>query len=268
MSDFERSRGHESRKSKSRRSRSRETYYKRDKSVSLSPRPRKKSYHGESSSSHYKDKSERMYYDPKKGRTSQTGGHEKRHQKHHRMGGYSPRKRRNGVVISPMQKSSSPKVHSPSKKIATWDQPPSGSLPANIHSTSNNQEEFPSSPDITNVSKAQQVSLLKTPVTVSDSSADAIELTQATRPMRSLYVENVPPSTSDKAIIEWLNSNFLSPGSVPVQKSPCISCIVSDDTCKHLFFVLAISGHLFLCSFRDLWAIFCRCYLFQLILCR
>lgn len=226
LPDFERSRGYESRKTKRRRSKSREIYHKREKSVSLSPRPCKKS-----SSSHYKDKSGRLYYDSKKGRTSQTGKHEKRNQKYHHseIGGYSPRKRRNSEVISPMRKSPSPNVHSPNKKNGTSEQPPSGSLPTNIHSTSNNQEKISSSPDIVNASKSQQVSLLKTPDIVPDTSAYAIELTQATRPMRRLYIENIPPSISDKAMIEWLNSNLLASGGIPVQKSPCISCIVSAD---------------------------------------
>ena len=59
-------------------------------------------------------------------------------------------------------------------------------------------------------------------------SLDSVQLTEATRPMRSLYVENVPASASEKAIMESFNNFLLSYGVNHIRGTqPCISCIVS-----------------------------------------
>lgn len=220
----ERGRRHEASKSKSRRSRSRERYHKREKSISLSPRLHKRSYH-EESSSHFRGRLGRQYSDTDKYRTSWSGGYDNRHYQHRGsgLGGYSPRKRR----INNTSKSPSPMTGSPEKKATTWDQPPAGSLPASILSASTNADNFPSHHIMQNVSKILPAPSANTTETVSNTSADSIQLTQATRPMRRLYIENLPPSASDKTMTEWLNGVLYSSGSQP-QGTPCISCIVSD----------------------------------------
>lgn len=67
-------------------------------------------------------------------------------------------------------------------------------------------------------------------------SLDLIQLTQATRPMRRLYIENLPHSASEKAIIDCLNGFLTSSGVNHIEGTqPCISCIVSA-----LFYVLNV----------------------------
>ncbi|TXG46775.1 hypothetical protein EZV62_026069 [Acer yangbiense] len=50
------------------------------------------------------------------------------------------------------------------------------------------------------------------------------------RPMRRLYVENVPASASEKAVMEFLNNIFLSLGANYVLGSlRCISCNIQEE---------------------------------------
>ena len=59
-------------------------------------------------------------------------------------------------------------------------------------------------------------------------SFDSVQLTQATRPMRRLYVENIPASASEKAVVECFNKFLLASGVNHTQEpQPCINCIVS-----------------------------------------
>ncbi|KAF2314022.1 hypothetical protein GH714_021566 [Hevea brasiliensis] len=61
-------------------------------------------------------------------------------------------------------------------------------------------------------------------------SVDSVQLTQATRPMRRLYVENVPASASEKAVMECLNDFLISSCVNHIRGSqPCISCIINKE---------------------------------------
>ncbi|XP_068662852.1 splicing factor U2af large subunit A-like [Aristolochia californica] len=58
----------------------------------------------------------------------------------------------------------------------------------------------------------------------------SIQLTQATRPMRRLYVENIPVLASDKSLMECLNDFLLSSGANHIEGTkPCISCIINKE---------------------------------------
>ncbi|KAJ0510576.1 putative RNA recognition motif domain, nucleotide-binding alpha-beta plait domain superfamily [Helianthus annuus] len=66
-------------------------------------------------------------------------------------------------------------------------------------------------------------------------SVDSVQLTQATRPKRRIYVENLPSSASEAAVMQWLTSYLRPFGLTHVQNtSPCISCIVNKEKCQAL----------------------------------
>ena len=230
---------------KRRRSRSRERDKDRDKrSSSLSPRAQKHTpHHGrehtELSLHSLKDRSGRQHSDADRNRISNNGSssHFRRHGgSASGLGGYSPRKRRTEAAI----KTPSPTNRSPEKKSAGWDLPPgktdgmnAGSVLSNLQvkpTVSSNADELPSAvpvsvPVTITVAKPIHSDAVSTNKNVS---IDSIQLTQATRSMRRLYVENLPASSSEKTLMECLNKFMLSSGVNHVQGTqPCISCIVS-----------------------------------------
>ncbi|CBI23686.3 unnamed protein product, partial [Vitis vinifera] len=143
------------------------------------------------------------------------------------LGGYSPRKRRTEAAI----KTPSPTNRSPEKKSAGWDLPPSRTDGMNAGSVLSN--ELPSAvpvavPVTATTAKPPLPRIYSDAVSKNKNvSIDSIQLTQATRPMRRLYVENLPVSSSEKALMECLNNFLLSSGINHVQGTPpCISCII------------------------------------------
>ncbi|RVW77284.1 hypothetical protein CK203_050146 [Vitis vinifera] len=213
---------------KRRRSRSRERDKDRDKrSSSLSPRAQKRtSHHGrehaELSSHSLKDRSGRQHSDADRNRISNNGSssHFRRHGgSASGLGGYSPRKRRTEAAI----KTPSPTNRSPEKKNAGWDLPPSrtdgmnaGSVLSSLQvlkpTVSSNADELPSAvpvavPVTATTAKPPLPRIYSDAVSKNKNvSIDSIQLTQATRPMRRLYVENLPVSSSEKALMECLNN--------------------------------------------------------------
>ncbi|KAL6970594.1 hypothetical protein U1Q18_030290, partial [Sarracenia purpurea var. burkii] len=224
-------------RSKRRRSRSRERDKDRGRgSVSLSPRAHNHpSYNvrelGEVSLHSSKDRSRRLQSDSDKTRISNNGSND--HYRGHagstsKLGGYSPRKRRTEAAA----KTPSPPHGSPEKKNAAWDLPPVG---ADINVTgsviSNIQSSNPIVPSniyqISNLTPVSSKTAKALSGVFSNTAVDSIQLTQATRPMRRLYVENLPSSTSEKDLMECLNKFLLSSGVNHVQGSlPCISCTI------------------------------------------
>ncbi|KAF5941907.1 hypothetical protein HYC85_019549 [Camellia sinensis] len=222
---------------KKRRSRSRE----RDKdkgrrSLSLSPRSHKRtSYnmreHGELFSHSSKDRSRRQQSDDDRNKISSNGSssHYQRHgESTSGLGGYSPRKRRSEVAVK-----SPPPHRSPEKKSAGWDLPPAkadinatGSVLPNVQSL--NQTALTANTyELSTVAPVSSTTVRALSGVFSNAAFDSIQLTQATRPMRRLYIENLPASASEKAVMECLN-NFLLPSGVNRVKGtlPCISCII------------------------------------------
>nr|XP_029120110.1 uncharacterized protein LOC105044207 isoform X2 [Elaeis guineensis] len=218
-------------RSKRRRSRSRENDQERE--VSFSPRANKRSYHvrdyEESSFPSLKDKSRRKYSDGDKHRASGNGGYASGHHRKYGsgLGGYSPRKRRTEAAV----RTPSPTIRSPEKKTATWDQPPPGANHTGFGSTLAN---FQSSTTPA-IAKSQPTPSKETVSVVMSASVDSVQLTQATRPKRRLYIENLPPSASEKTVIDSLNDCLLSSGVNQIQgTSPCISCLINKEKCQAL----------------------------------
>ncbi|RWR96570.1 splicing factor U2af large subunit B [Cinnamomum micranthum f. kanehirae] len=230
---------------KRRRSRSREHVRDRDRrSSSMSPRAHKRvSYHGrehEESSHHlFKGWSGRQ----DKNRMPSNGGHGSGHYRRHGvhssgLGGYSPRKRRTEAAA----KTPSPTIRSPERKSTTWDLPPPGTDEVGVNSflsslqsvqpvAASNAHDLPPGANVTpSTVKSQPVASANTISTTKGTPVDSIQLTQATRPMRRLYVENVPASATDKAIVECFNNFLLSSGVNYIQgRQPCISCIINKE---------------------------------------
>jgi splicing factor U2AF subunit len=226
----------------SRRSRSREREDRR-RSPSFSPRAHRKVYQdGERKdlSMLLTDSSRKMHSDDKN-RVSTNGS-----SSHHRgyrhsdsasgLGGYSPRKRKSETD----NKTPSPSKHSSEKKRAGWDLPPVGTdpSPAVVSSgfqLSNNNSVLSSMHDVTSATsldlsivKPLPVTFLNAVSTGKNVSIDSVQLTQATRPMRRLYIENLPASASEKVVMDCFNNLLLSAGVNLIQQTrPCISCIVS-----------------------------------------
>ncbi|XP_031736462.1 uncharacterized protein LOC101213128 isoform X2 [Cucumis sativus] len=154
------------------------------------------------------------------------------------LGGYSPRKRRTESAV----KTPSP-LRTPEEKNEVLDLPPtekvglfSGSVASNFPPSnptvslgiSNDQSggAFFSSAMGKSLSVVSSNNIaMKTKV-----SLDLVQLTQATRPMRRLYIENLPHSASEKAIIDCLNGFLMSSGVNHIEGTqPCISCIIHKD---------------------------------------
>ncbi|KAJ7979818.1 U2 snRNP auxiliary factor large subunit [Quillaja saponaria] len=216
------------------------------RSPSLSPRPHKRAYHG---AEHevlpplsLEDRPRKQHSDLDRSRVS-TNGSSSYHRRYGRsasgLGGYSPRKRRTEAAV----RTPSPSNHSPEKKSAAWDLPPAGtesvfsaavlsnfqlSNPTTVSSNTN---------ELVSVAPVDSPPVKPSPLpSISSSSIrsiapiDSVQLTQATRPMRRLYLENVPSSASEKAIIDCLNDFLLSASVNHFQGvNPCISCIINKE---------------------------------------
>ncbi|KAK9087573.1 hypothetical protein Syun_029967 [Stephania yunnanensis] len=228
---------------KRRRSRSLETRDRDNRSVSFSPRSIKHPYHGrdQGNSSHHFSKEKKQHSEDKK-RMSKNGGYADSHHRNHsdhesKLGGYSPRKRRTEAAA----RTPSPTIRSPEKRTVGWDQPPVGtgvissvsmiSIFQSSNQTSSSAGHEFSGPAFfsPNISKSSGV-LPHVPLIRKDVSIDSIQLTQATRPMRRLYVESLPVSASEKALMECLNNFLLSSGANHIHGTePCISCIVNKE---------------------------------------
>ncbi|GFY82789.1 hypothetical protein Acr_02g0010290 [Actinidia rufa] len=222
---------------KNKRSRSRECDKDRvRRSVSLSPRAHKRTSYNvqeqeELSAHSSKDRSRRQQSDDDRNRISNIGL-SSCYQRHggskNKLGGYSPRKR----LTEAAARTPSPPHWSPEKKSAAWDAPPAaadsnftGSVFSNIPSS--NKTVSSNTYQISSVAPVSSKIAKALSGVFSNAAVDSIQLTQATRPMRRLYVENLPASASDKDVMECLNNFLLSSGVNRVQGSqPCISCIL------------------------------------------
>lgn len=234
---------HEEFRMKRKRSRSQDRGKNRERSVSLPPESHKRTSYsgkklGDSLSDSPKDKPGKQRKEIEKSRFSNNGSGN-----YYRgpdgltsgLGGYSPRKRKNENAV----KNPSPTNRSPERKSAGWDIP-----------TTEVKDSTSSVTHVSQLSNHQAVSLnvheLVSAVTAAlnasnpvpgasgvfprkdNTSIDSIQLTESTRPMRRLYVENTPASASEKDVMEYLNNRLLSSGVNRIQgRQPCISCIVS-----------------------------------------
>ncbi|KAK9007329.1 hypothetical protein V6N11_051157 [Hibiscus sabdariffa] len=226
---------HEDSHHKRRRSHSREREDRHRRSISLSPRAHKRSSHHESEhelSSHgVKGRSGRQHSDDRSRMTSNgSSGHHRRHGgSTSGLGGYSPRKRKTEAAV----RTPSPVHRSTEKRTAKWDLAPaetenvvSGSASSNLQALS---QMVPLNLHAI-VNPVPSVSVTGKPLVVASTSSlslDSVQLTEATRPMRRLYVENVPASASEKAMMESFNNFLLSSGINHIRRTkPCISCII------------------------------------------
>ncbi|KAL7105551.1 hypothetical protein ACP275_07G051700 [Erythranthe tilingii] len=234
---------------KRRRSRSRERDKGRSRrSVSHSPKGHKhtsdKREHREPSPHPTKDRSGREHSDVDKKRLSVNGS-----SSHHKrndgplsgLGGYSPRKRKTDAAA----KTPSPTHRSPEKRSAGWDLQPVekenntagsslSSVPTSSHNLSLNVKEFPSGTPPTPV-VVNPIGIPHHTLSSQMHAIESIQLTQATRPMRRLYVENLPDSASEKELTECINRFLLSSGINYIQGTqPCISCIIHKEKSQAL----------------------------------
>uniref|UniRef100_A0A453J441 RRM domain-containing protein n=1 Tax=Aegilops tauschii subsp. strangulata TaxID=200361 RepID=A0A453J441_AEGTS len=220
-------------RSKRRRSRSRDhDQGRRDRSLSLSPREQRRSYHG---NDHDNYPPGRKYAENDRYRTSdnvgQGGGSYQRYES--RLGGYSPRKRKTVPQDEQLTTTNTPPViRSPEKKPATWDQPPTAADQSNFFS---NLQPIVSQTSSVSVSfsapKQNPATALDTILSGNSSSTDSVQLTQATRPLRRLHIENLTSSASEDMLIGCLNDFLLSSGVNRIQRSkqPCLSCTINKE---------------------------------------
>ncbi|PKU64366.1 Splicing factor U2af large subunit A [Dendrobium catenatum] len=224
-----------------RRSRSLEYYREERRSGSMSPLSQKYSYDGKDHGECHKDNSKKKHSDGDRYKTSGNAGYSSGHHRKHRsgLGGYSPRKRKTEAAV----KTPSPTIRSPERKIATWDQLPSGT------SITNSGSIFASLPLIATKVVEAVSSIAVTPATTKthpatsidsgsvtiNSSIESVQLTQATRPLRRLYIENLPSLASEKSVIDCLNEYLVSSGANHIRTTrPCISCIINKDKAQAL----------------------------------
>ncbi|GAB2294384.1 hypothetical protein Dimus_028591 [Dionaea muscipula] len=151
------------------------------------------------------------------------------------LGGYSPRKRKTEAAV---RTPSPPPKCSPEKKSAASDiAPPVGITSSTIYGrphlsslqykSANVVDSWGVVPVASNVAKSFLALASNSLSFAKNASIDSIQLTQATRPMRRLYIENVPSSASEKDIIERFNNFLLSSGLNHIQGTkPCISCMI------------------------------------------
>lgn len=237
---------HEELRLKRRRSRSREHEDRNRRSISLSPRAHKRgSYHKrehvELSLHSVKERSGRQQSDAENNQL--TNSSSSRHQRRHGsfasgLGGYSPRKRKTEAAV----KTPSPAKRSPEKKSAKWDLAPEETnnvFPAVILSNFQSPNQTASSNIHEVVSAIPVVSAPMKPLsgvslsslsTAMKVSTESIQLTQVTHPIRKLYMENIPASASEKAVMDCLNNLLISSGVNHIQGTqPCISCIMQKE---------------------------------------
>ncbi|XP_021721865.1 uncharacterized protein LOC110689392 [Chenopodium quinoa] len=232
---------HEETRSKRRRSRSQErTKDKARRSRSSSPKARKNVLdpvhdHGELLLRSERDRSRRHSdVDRSKIPIDGSSSHHRRHGgSSSGLGGYSPRKRKSEAAV----KTPSP-IQSPERKSAGWDLPPSGAdknlstVSSGAHLISqtkpSNMIELSAGFSVAPGMGKPISSILSNSLSAfKQASIDSVQLTQATRPMRRLYIDNIPGSATEKDIMECFNSFLLSSGSNYIRgTSPCISCMI------------------------------------------
>ncbi|KAJ8768317.1 hypothetical protein K2173_021470 [Erythroxylum novogranatense] len=236
---------HELLRPRKKRSRSHDCEERNRRNISLSPRLHKReSYQGKEhvgmSSYSHKGRSGRQYSDIDKSKEMYNGSNS-----HYRryvgstsgLGGYSPRKRRSeGAAKTPP-----PIRRSPEKRNAKWDIAPkandntvSASFPSNFLSSNqivpSNIGEIVSATPVTSTAVKPLSWVSPNTFSTSKITFDTVQLTQATRPMRRLYVENLPASSSEKAVMRCLNNFLTSSGVNHIQGTqPCISCIINKE---------------------------------------
>jgi splicing factor U2AF subunit len=215
---------------KRRRSRSRDHDRERyGRSISPPAREQRHNYRGHDFGNYppyySMDKSRRKYAEVDKQRSSGSGGYSGgSHQRYEsRLGGYSPRKRKTAPQAEQATaKTPPPVIQSPEKKSATWDQPPVKAnqfkFPTTLQSTVG--QMAPSTPSTT----------VETILAGNSLAADSVQLTQATRPLRRLHIENLPDSATEDRLIDCLNDFLLSTGVKYTQRSkPCLSCTINKE---------------------------------------
>ncbi|CAL4928940.1 unnamed protein product [Urochloa decumbens] len=218
---------------KRRRSRSRDRDQERHgRSISPPPRQQRHNYRGHDFDNYppyySMEKSRRKYAEVDKQRSSGSGGYSGgSHQRYEsRLGGYSPRKRKTAQQAEQATtKNPPPVIQSPEKKSATWDQPP----------VKANQFKFPTSlqstvGQVTSSTPKDPSTTVGTILAGNSLSADSVQLTQATRPLRRLHIENLPDSAAEDRLIDCLNDFLLSTGIKYTQRSkPCLSCTINKE---------------------------------------
>jgi hypothetical protein len=167
------------------------------------------------------------------------------------LGGYSPRRRRSEAAI----KTPSPPPRSPERrKPRAWDLAPPGidssvvAAMAAAHAAQ--QAAAQQAAALVSVSPLVSVNALNSVSTTPGTAASvplagvpsmipsmlqqvspavvAVTLTQATRPLRRLYVGNVPSTVSDGELLEFMNAAMLSVNANHLAGTkPCISCSVN-----------------------------------------
>lgn len=218
---------------KKRPSRSRDQDRIRRRSHSGSPRARKEQY------DHlFKDSSVRDLPNADRRRHGTNGSYSKGYYRKHNdrssgLGGYSPRKRKSDVAVNtplPIKKS-------PEKGSNAWDLPPTEKNSSHAGPSETSIQDLAEAKNLSALrmlttthveSKPETVTSLKNFLVSNASTIDSVQLTQATRPKRRLYVENLPSSAFEKDVMKCLNDFFLLSGTNHIQGTqPCISCIVS-----------------------------------------
>ncbi|KAM0919863.1 hypothetical protein ACQ4PT_008002 [Festuca glaucescens] len=224
---------HEEPRPKRRRSRSRDhDQGRRGRSVSLSPRAQRRSYHGHD---HDNYPPGRKYAENDRHRTSGNGGHggESYQRYGSPLGGYSPRKRKTVPQDEQVStKITPPAVRSPEKKPATWDQAPAGADQSNFFTTLKPIVSPTSSVSVSfSTPKPNPATMLETILSGNSASIDSVQLTQATRPLRRLHIENLTSSASEDMLIGCFNDFLLSSGGNHTQRSkqPCLSCTINKE---------------------------------------
>ncbi|OMO95394.1 hypothetical protein COLO4_15932 [Corchorus olitorius] len=223
-------------------SREREREGRHRRSVSLSPRRVQKR------ASHHQSEREPFSHGPKerlgrqhsdeRGKVTSNGssGHHRQHGgSTSGLGGYSPRKRKTEVTV----RTPSPAHRVTEKRTAKWDLAPAeaekmvfGSVPSNLQASSqtvslNMHAVLSAVPGVSVTGKHPVVASTSSLLLKHNVSFDSVQLTEATRPMRRLYVENLPASVSEKEITEYFNNRLRSSAVNHIPRAqPCISCII------------------------------------------
>ncbi|KAL1535686.1 hypothetical protein AAHA92_28440 [Salvia divinorum] len=219
-------------------------YKKRNMSDVCSTRSKDKRELAEPSSHSTKDKSGREHSNVDNKRIPSNGS-----DKHYRrnannssgLGGYSPRKRKTEAAA----KTPSPTSRSSEKRAAGWDLLPvekesamATSTPFNLNAMSQKSSLYNTEyPTITPVPPTVVKPILISLHTISSQlhAVESIQLTQATKPKRRLYIENLPLSASEKDLIGCINKCLLSSGVNYVQGTqPCIGCTIHKEKSQAL----------------------------------
>ncbi|KAL8161945.1 hypothetical protein V2J09_013434, partial [Rumex salicifolius] len=147
------------------------------------------------------------------------------------LGGYSPRKRKTDAAVrtpSPLKRSPEIRSAKPSAPISGSISIPTSSAPSAPQPLAQAKPSILiESAGVTLANLKALNSLPNLPFITKNASIDSVQLTQATRPLRRLYVDNVPSSASEKDIMDCFNGFLLSAGANQIQGTkPCISCMI------------------------------------------